>query len=63
MNVNNALVNAASNATGVQAATSTNVLRRALDLQAQSAATLLQSVPQPQYTNPSHLGQGIDVKA
>ncbi|WP_035056754.1 YjfB family protein [Andreprevotia chitinilytica] len=58
------LVNAASSATGVQAAAGTQVLRKALDLQAQTAATLLQSVPPPaQYNNPSNLGQSIDVKA
>ncbi|SMC21924.1 Putative motility protein [Andreprevotia lacus DSM 23236] len=63
MDATTSLVNATNSATGVQAAASTTVLRKALDLQAQTAATLLQAVPQPQYNNPANLGQHVDVKA
>ncbi|KAF0813202.1 hypothetical protein IGB42_02130 [Andreprevotia sp. IGB-42] len=63
MDATTSLVNAASSATGVQATASTAVLRKSLDLQAQTAATLLQSVPQPQYNNPANLGRNVDVKA
>lgn len=38
------------------------VQKKAMDLQAQSAAQLLEALPQPA-NNPAHLGQTIDVKA
>ncbi|HEX5804503.1 MAG TPA: YjfB family protein [Azospira sp.] len=44
-------------------AVSTLVLKKALDIQAQNAAQLIQSLPQPQYNNPPNLGQGVDVFA
>lgn len=44
-------------------AVSTLVLKKALDLQAQNAAALLQTLPQENYSNPPHLGNGIDAFA
>ena len=44
------------------AAVSTAVLKKAIDLQAQSALQLLQALPQVA-GNPPHLGNNIDVKA
>ncbi|MGE5384411.1 MAG: YjfB family protein [Betaproteobacteria bacterium] len=38
------------------------VLKKTLDMQAQSALQLLQALPQPG-SNPPNLGQNIDVKA
>lgn len=38
------------------------VLKKAMDLQAQSAAELLQALPQAG-GNPPHLGQNVDVRA
>lgn len=42
-------------------AVGTLVLKKALDIQAQSAMQLIQAVPQP--SNPPNLGNSIDVKA
>ncbi|MCB5195938.1 YjfB family protein [Deefgea salmonis] len=39
------------------------MLRKSLDLQAQSTLSLLQAIPQPVSVNPVHLGQNVDVKA
>jgi hypothetical protein len=36
------------------------ILRRALDLQAQSAAQLLAALPQPAPVNPPNLGRRVD---
>lgn len=46
-------------------AISTTVLRKALDLQAQGAAQLIQAAMQSlaTYNNPPHLGQRIDTHA
>jgi hypothetical protein len=38
------------------------VLKKALDIQAQTALQLVQALPQPA-SNPPNLGQNIDVKA
>jgi hypothetical protein len=38
------------------------VLKKAMDIQEQSALQLLQALPQPP-SNPPNLGQNIDVKA
>ena len=38
------------------------VLKKAMNADAQSALQLIQSLPQPA-SNPSHLGQSVDVKA
>lgn len=56
------LVSAASNSGGDPVPTM--MLRKSLDLQAQSVATLLGSMPQVSVpaSNPPHLGQNIDVK-
>ena len=43
-------------------AVSTLVLKRAMEIQAQSAMQLLQALPQVT-NNPPNLGNGIDVKA
>ena len=40
------------------------VLKKALDLQAQNAAQLLEALPQPaQYNNPPNLGGNVDLFA
>lgn len=39
-----------------------SVLKKAMDIQEQSALQLLQALPQP-YSNPLHLGNSIDVRA
>ncbi|MBI2308253.1 MAG: YjfB family protein [Rhodocyclales bacterium] len=45
-------------------AVSTLVLKKALDLQAQNAAQLIEALPQPQqYNNPPNLGGGVDIFA
>lgn len=56
------LVSAASNSGGDPVPTL--MLRKSLDLQAQSVATLLGSMPQVSVpvSNPPHLGQTIDIK-
>lgn len=46
----------------VSEAVGTLVLRKALDIQEQSAMQLLQALPQTP-SNPPHLGNSIDVKA
>lgn len=43
-------------------AVSTLVLKKAMQIQEESALQLLQALPQPP-SNPAHLGQNIDVKA
>lgn len=43
-------------------AVSTLVLKKAMDIQAQSALQLLQAVP-PVASNPPNLGNSVDVKA
>ncbi len=59
------LTNAASNATGGDAASTAALfaLRKALDQQQQSAMTLLQAIPQPSASNPPNLGNVVDVRA
>lgn len=47
---------------GVGDAVSTFVLKKAMDIQEQSALQLLQALPQIS-SNPPNLGNGIDVKA
>jgi len=42
-------------------AVGTLMLKKALDMQAQSAAQLIQAIPQP--SNPPNLGNSVDVKA
>ncbi|MBF1164370.1 MAG: YjfB family protein [Dechloromonas agitata] len=39
-----------------------SVLKKAMDIQEQSALQLLQALP-PQYNNPSNLGNSVDVRA
>lgn len=43
-------------------AVSTLVLKKAMQIQEESALQLLQALPQPP-SNPAHLGQNVDVKA
>ena len=58
------VVNAASNAAGGDnAAAGIYTLRKALDLQQQSAISLLQAIPQPAYSKPPNLGNAVDVRA
>lgn len=59
------LVNAASNANpqSVKGEATVAVLRKALDVQAQTATTLLQALPEPQsYSNPPGIGGNVDIK-
>ncbi|SFN71850.1 Putative motility protein [Formivibrio citricus] len=59
------LVNAASNASpqSANAGAAVAVLKKAMDMQAQTATTLLQALPAPQsYNNPPGLGGNVDVK-
>lgn len=60
--VSSAVASAASQA-DVSQATSVLALKKALDVQAQSAASLIQTLPQIQYNNPPNLGQNVDVRA
>lgn len=53
---------ALNNASGNEAA-SIAVLKKAIDLQAQGAAQLLQALPAPPSSNPSHLGNHLDTFA
>lgn len=46
-----------------QAAISTTMLRKALDVQQQSALSLLQALPQPVSSNPPNLGNSVNVRA
>ena len=39
------------------------VLKKAIDLQAQGAAQLLQALPSPRASNPPHLGNHLDAFA
>jgi hypothetical protein len=39
------------------------VLKKSLDIQAQSALQLLQALPQPAAVNPPNLGSGVDTFA
>lgn len=48
--------------TGVRQEVGVTMLKKALDIQANSAAQLIQSVPQPQNL-PPHLGNTINTKA
>lgn len=50
-------------ANGARDAVGTLVLKKTQELQEQSAAQLIQSIPQPQYNNPPNLGKGVDVFA
>jgi len=50
------------NRTQTNDAVSTLVLKKAIDLQAQSALSLLQALPLLP-SNPSHLGSSVDIKA
>lgn len=42
-------------------AVGTLVLKKAMDIQAQSAMQLIQAIPQP--SNPPNLGNSVDIKA
>jgi hypothetical protein len=50
-------------ANGARDAVGTLVLKKTQELQEQSAAQLIQSIPQSQYNNPPNLGKGVDVFA
>jgi hypothetical protein len=59
------LVNAASNANPQQVGgtAALSVLRKAMDVQQQTALSLLQALPEtPRYNNPSGVGANVDVK-
>jgi hypothetical protein len=57
------LVSAALNSASGNEAVSIAVLKKAIDLQAQGAAQLLQALPSPAVNNPPHLGNRIDTFA
>ena len=44
-------------------AVAVSVLKKAIDLQAQTALQLIQSIPQPAASGPAHLGQGVNTFA
>ena len=44
-------------------AVDTAVLRKALDVAASSAQQLIEALPSPVSSNPSHLGQNVDTQA
>lgn len=52
----------ASNQSGTADAINVRVLKKAMDMEVQSALQLLQTLPRPA-NNPPHLGQNVDVKA
>jgi hypothetical protein len=58
------LVSAVANANlqTVNGAASVSALKKALDTQQQTALSLLESIPAPQYNNPANLGASVDVK-
>ncbi|QKJ65381.1 YjfB family protein [Deefgea piscis] len=60
--MSDSMVNAASSASANNPVPLV-MLRKSLDLQAQSTLSLLQAIPQPASVNPAHLGQNVDVKA
>jgi len=62
--MNTALINSLSATSSGDDPVSLLMLRKSLDLQAQSAAQLLQSMPGVGVSgsNPPHLGQNIDIK-
>lgn len=58
-NVSSAAVNQASSGDAVAIA----VLRKTLDIQAQSALQLIQALPQPASNSPSNLGNSVNTFA
>lgn len=63
-NVTTALASLAGQSTGDAAGIS--VLKKAMDIQAQSAAALVNALPQPEKNStnlPPHLGQNVNTKA
>jgi hypothetical protein len=56
------LVNAASSAPAQQVAPLL-MLKKAMDIQSQTALSLLSTVAPSATNNPAHLGQGVDVRA
>lgn len=40
-----------------------SVLKKAMNIEAQTAAQLLQALPQPAANNPPHLGNSVDIFA
>lgn len=60
--VSSAVASAASQADVTQSA-SIMALKKSLDVQAESAASLIQDLRQPQqYNNPANLGQNVDTR-
>lgn len=56
-----AVASSAANQARETQAVDTMVLKKVLDVQAQTAMALINSLPQ-QYSNPAHLGGSVDVK-
>lgn len=55
-------VNSAVGQADVTQSASILALKKAMDLQAQGAAQLIQALPQMQYNNPPNLGQNVDLR-
>ncbi|AMC34206.1 YjfB family protein [Janthinobacterium sp. B9-8] len=54
----------ASGAATVQSTAALMVMKKTMDIQAQSALSLLDAVPAaPKYNNPAGLGSGVDTRA
>lgn len=47
----------------VQESAGIAVLKKAIDVESQSALQLIQALPQPRYNNPPGMGQGVDTFA
>lgn len=56
-------VSAAVSQAGTGDAVAITVLKKSLDIQAQSAMQLIQALPQPAPSSPSNLGNGVNVYA
>jgi len=56
-------VSAALNQAGTGDAVAIAVLKKSLDIQAQSAMQLIQALPQPAPSNPPNLGNGVNTFA
>lgn len=55
-------VNSAASQADVKQAASIMALKKAMDIQAEGAAALIQALPQMQYNNPPNLGGNVDTR-
>lgn len=64
MSINNVgNVSAALGQAGTGDAVAITVLKKAIDIEAQSAMQLIQALPQPVASNPPNMGNGVDTYA